>query len=133
MANKPPVVCRALGCSNATTNRYGYCDDCLDHARRKRSKRRGDPFYWSTRWKKFRAWYIGKNPLCEMCKAKGVIAQADVIDHIVEISDGGAKLSEDNVQSLCNRCHAHKTADAKRARAGVVKAAPAVPMVSPWK
>jgi 5-methylcytosine-specific restriction endonuclease McrA len=40
------------------------------------------------------------------------------VDHIIELKDGGAPLSEDNAMSLCARCHNQKTADEKRKRAG---------------
>ena len=36
---------------------------------------------------------------------------ATMVDHIVPIADGGEKLDEDNLQSLCQDCHARKTAD----------------------
>jgi len=33
-----------------------------------------------------------------------------MVDHIREISDGGAQLDSSNLQSLCSACHAAKTA-----------------------
>ncbi|XPS83916.1 HNH endonuclease domain protein [Desulfosarcina variabilis str. Montpellier] len=39
-----------------------------------------------------------------------------IVDHIVELKDGGAPLSEDNVQSLCRSCHQRKTAREARLR-----------------
>lgn len=128
MPFKAPVVCRAYSCRNATTNKNGYCDDCADQAGRKRRQKKGDPFYWSTPWKKFRAWYIRRNPLCEECLKRGLTVPADVVDHIIEIKDGGARLSEDNAKSLCNRCHARKTAEVKRQREGRFESPPTPPV-----
>lgn len=39
-----------------------------------------------------------------------------VVDHIVEIKDGGAKYNLDNLQTLCKKCHAIKTEDEKKKR-----------------
>jgi 5-methylcytosine-specific restriction endonuclease McrA len=38
-----------------------------------------------------------------------------MVDHIIEIKDGGALTSEDNAQALCWKCHGLKTA-AERAK-----------------
>lgn len=40
----------------------------------------------------------------------------DVLDHIIELKDGGAPFDEDNVQSLCHRHHNKKTAQVKSIR-----------------
>jgi len=92
-----------------------------------------DHFYGTTAWRKFRAWYIKQHPLCEVCKRNGKLVSAYLVDHIVEIKDGGDKLSADNAQSLCCRCHAQKTAIARKKRlSGVVQPAPDAPPSSPW-
>jgi len=67
---------------------------------------RFDPsFYQSPEWKRFRKWYGGTHPrLCVKCGR-----EAKYLDHIVPISEGGARLSEDNVQWLCTRCNSDKT------------------------
>ena len=36
-----------------------------------------------------------------------------MVDHIKPINKGGSKLDIDNLQSLCNRCHALKSAKEK--------------------
>jgi 5-methylcytosine-specific restriction protein A len=41
---------------------------------------------------------------------KGVLVPAQMVDHIVPINKGGAPLDLNNLQSLCNHCHAVKTA-----------------------
>ncbi|BBO85906.1 hypothetical protein DSCO28_64720 [Desulfosarcina ovata subsp. sediminis] len=53
--------------------------------------------------------YLRDHPLCEMCQANGRATVATLVDHIVEIEDGGAELDMDNLMSLCTRCHASKT------------------------
>ena len=44
-------------------------------------------------------------PLCEECQRRGITTLAQVVDHIVPINRGGAKLDMANLQSLCYPCH----------------------------
>ena len=61
-------------------------------------------FYQSRRWRSLRALKLRHDPLCEECQRNGLL------DHIVPINKGGAPLDMSNLQSLCNKCHAAKTA-----------------------
>ena len=54
--------------------------------------------------------------MCEQCEKDGRLTRATMVDHIVELKDGGAAISESNVQSLCWKCHGVKTAEAKQTR-----------------
>jgi 5-methylcytosine-specific restriction protein A len=47
--------------------------------------------------------------LCLHCEEEGKVVPADVVDHIKPIKQGGAKLSHNNIQSLCHSCHNKKT------------------------
>ena len=67
-------------------------------------------FYQSRRWRSLRSLKLQQNPLCEECEKNGILRPADMVDHIVPINKGGAPLDMSNLQSLCNRCHAIKTA-----------------------
>ena len=67
-------------------------------------------FYQSRRWRALRALKLAKDPLCEECMQKGMLIPAQMVDHIVPINKGGAPLDMNNLQSLCNHCHAVKTA-----------------------
>jgi len=40
-----------------------------------------------------------------MCEAEGRVTIADVVDHIVPIEDGGARLDVNNLRSLCTKHH----------------------------
>ena len=55
-----------------------------------------------------RASYFTANPLCAMCKAKGIITIAVELDHILAITNGGTN-DWDNYQGLCIPCHEIKT------------------------
>ncbi len=75
-----------------------------------RTKRKNQAFYDSRAWRKLRAWYVKKYPICVECKFMGRATPVDVVDHIIPVEDGGAPLSEDNLQSLCHLHHNQKTA-----------------------
>lgn len=72
-------------------------------------RREVDTRYNTTRWRKVRALYISAHPFCVMCQADGKVVQATVVDHIVPARKGGDFWSEENYQSLCNKCHASKS------------------------
>lgn len=52
---------------------------------------------------------LGREPLCRHCKEKGITRLATVPDHITPLAFGGTD-TEDNIQCLCDECHAIKTA-----------------------
>jgi 5-methylcytosine-specific restriction protein A len=75
--------------------------------------------YESPEWRRLRALYIKRNPLCERCFADGRrITPAAIVDHRVEIKDGGGRLDPENLTSLCRACHNKKTALERAKRNG---------------
>ena len=58
---------------------------------------------------------------------RGLVVPMDVVDHVVEIKDGGDLLSDKNARSLCNKCHAKKTAMKKQQREGGIESPPTPP------
>jgi 5-methylcytosine-specific restriction protein A len=72
--------------------------------------RGNDPFYQTKAWKKVRRMYIAAHQLCAICQSKGITTEAKAVDHIIPIKQGGSELSFSNLQSLCNHCHAIKSA-----------------------
>lgn len=75
-----------------------------------------DPFYLSPKWRRFRDWYISRHPLCEECESHGETVAGVIVDHIVELKDGGAPFDEGNCQTLCHACHNRKTGQERRKR-----------------
>ena len=70
-------------------------------------------FYQSTAWRKLRAMKLAQEPMCEECARLGRLTPAQMVDHIVPINKGGGALDKSNLQSLCNSCHARKSAKDK--------------------
>src|SRR5690349_5460159 len=57
---------------------------------------------YGVRWRKARLRFLATHPLCVMCKARGVVAAAVIVDHI-KPHKGDAVLfwDENNWQGLC--------------------------------
>ena len=68
---------------------------------------------YGRRWRRMREVQLRREPLCRACAARGIVAAATDVDHIVPRRLGGAN-GRGNLQSLCHGCHSGKT----RAEAG---------------
>lgn len=75
--------------------------------------KQADPFYSSPEWTALRARLIReRGPVCETCGNEGARL---VVDHVVELKDGGAALDPTNLRLCCWSCHGRKTS-AERAK-----------------
>lgn len=72
-----------------------------------------DAFYNSWPWRKLRKSFLDKNPLCLHCELVGAVTKATVADHVIPINKGGERLSESNLQALCEHHHNSKSAKEK--------------------
>ena len=61
-------------------------------------------------WQRVRLVVLSDEPLCRCCAAEGRTTAATQVDHIVALTDGGARLDRSNLQPLCDDCHGRKTA-----------------------
>jgi 5-methylcytosine-specific restriction protein A len=100
--------CAAFPCPNLAVD-GAYCGE----HRPARTPKQADFFYLTPQWRRFRDWYIGKHPLCELCEREGRLTPTDMVDHIVELKDGGALTTEKNAMAMCWKCHGIKTASNK--------------------
>lgn len=64
--------------------------------------------YHSFRWTRMSRVFRQEHPLCEICKNKGLIKPAEVVDHIVPFPVCGDFFDPANWQSLCSKCNAEK-------------------------
>lgn len=65
--------------------------------------------YNTRQWRRLRASVLRAEPLCRECLRAGRLTEADQVDHIKAIKDGGAVWDRNNLQSLCSSCHSRKT------------------------
>lgn len=78
------------------------------------SKRRlgeADKKYRWARWARLRLKILARdNGLCQLCQRDGIVSTGNQIDHIVP-ADSAMELFwiEENLQTLCRKCHAKKT------------------------
>jgi 5-methylcytosine-specific restriction endonuclease McrA len=68
-----------------------------------------DPAYNNRRWQAIRNATLNREPLCRHCAALGFTTAAKMVDHILPIKQGGTS-EPSNLQPLCWKCHARKTA-----------------------
>lgn len=87
------------------------------HAERLRARTReaapqkkGDPFYWSTRWRKLRAMVLADEPMCAdpfgLHAKFGDVVPATEVHHLEPRSKRpDLELVRANLESLCKSCH----------------------------
>ena len=62
-------------------------------------------FYNKAVWAKARLYYRTENPLCEVSAEAGQVVPGEVVDHIIPISNGGARLDPKNLMTLSAKIH----------------------------
>lgn len=113
MPNSAPRPCTAPGCTALAANG----SRCPAHPYKRREIQRTEQgkanrkHYGNARWRKARATYLSRHPLCVECERFGRVTEATVVDHIIP-HKGDMSLFWDtsNWQALCARHHNRKTA-----------------------
>ena len=78
-----------------------------DRKRKQMHERRvKEPRYCTTRWRRYRQFFLKLQPVCASCDEA-----ASVVDHIVPVRLGGDFWAPDNHQALCARCHNIKSGE----------------------
>jgi 5-methylcytosine-specific restriction enzyme A len=63
-------------------------------------------------WRKLRDRFVRQHPLCSRCETAGRIVAATMVDHVIPIAIApDRRLDETNMNSLCDQCHALKSAE----------------------
>jgi len=102
---KPKTPCRYPGCPELTVERY-----CEEHRKKldadyNRYQRDPDTAKrYGPAWRKIRNRYLQAHPLCALCEKNGKLQPAQEVHHIVPLGNGGTHADE-NLMSLCTRCH----------------------------
>ena len=109
--------CETLGCNNPKSK---YNRFCLEHGGRdtqyfkhkpKSAKYiAGQEKYQSALWQTTRQVQLSRQPLCQSCLIRGIVKQAEHVDHVFPWQQIGEHAFIDNLfQSLCQSCHSSKT------------------------
>lgn len=106
--------CRYSGCAELADVSTGYCERHLKlvqsqynrFGRTPEAKKR-----YGYRWKKIRAAFLARQPLCEMCRQEGRYTDATEVHHVKPLAEGGTNDFE-NLMALCKPCHSRITAAA---------------------
>ena len=78
---------------------------CTDHWRPRWQGHSGGPkIHDKAAWKKCRARYLRRHPICE-CDDPDCNNHADTVHHKIAVKDGGALFDDDNLQALTRDCH----------------------------
>ncbi len=107
MPRKSKIPCKHPGCPKLAEVSDGYCEERKPlHPTRPSADKRG----YGSRWRKVRARYLHKHPLCVKCMSEGRYVQATIVDHIIpHRGDLVLMWDENNYQALCKACHDKKT------------------------
>lgn len=121
-----PVMCSAPSCNVIVRDGNARCEKHRKQQKTESTKRRNEQrkeqsrensfIYNTAAWSRLSKKKRTVDPFCEQCLEDGRYEQADVVDHIVELKDGGKPYEWSNFRSLCHRCHNVKTAAEKRKR-----------------
>ena len=104
MPRSPKRPCRHPGCPNLSDG--VYCEQHRGLYARESAAQRG----YDARWRRARALFLKKNPLCAQCFLEQRLTPATVIDHIIpHRGDRTLLWDKQNRQPLCKDCHDRKT------------------------
>ena len=110
MPTRAPHPCHQPGC-NRLIRTGAYCDvhrKAQDALRRER-----DPelaFYKTPEWRRFRAWYLARHPLCVRCLAQQRLVPTEQVHHKKKRrKHPELAFDEENCECLCHSCHSRET------------------------
>jgi len=115
MPKRPKQFCNN-GCKEYATYGTRYCNKCqgIKEEEEKASQKHytehegsasAQGYDW--KWTKVSRLVRRQEPVCRRCKNQ----LATMVDHIIPLKQGGARLNLENLQPLCTGCHAIKTAE----------------------
>ena len=69
------------------------------------SRPRSDEPYHSSRWTRLSKAFRERHPLCAECEKKGIVKEAECVDHIIPWPVCKDFFDPGNLQSLCAECN----------------------------
>jgi 5-methylcytosine-specific restriction endonuclease McrA len=84
-------------------------------------------------WARARAAQLKREPWCRLCREeRDRLVEATEVDHIVPISQGGAKFAASNLRSLCDGCHIERHGGRRRVEIDPATGLPLPGERHPW-
>jgi len=119
MPRKPMRPCSYPGCGRLTDGRY-----CGEH--KQTTEKQYNRYFrdsdtnkrYGRAWKKLRARFLLRHPLCEQCRSEGRLTAAEEVHHILPLANGGTN-DEGNLMALCMSCHSKITIGSTNSRQGL--------------
>ncbi|WP_354007048.1 HNH endonuclease [Burkholderia sp. 572] len=113
MPRRPMKPCKHRGCGELVANGRSHCARHAQEAIKWRSDAlRGNRHVrgYGSAWNVIRVRILRRdNGLCQPCLRAGCLTVATAVDHIIAKARGGTDC-DDNLQAICQSCHAMKTA-----------------------
>jgi 5-methylcytosine-specific restriction endonuclease McrA len=115
MPRAPAGPCVTPGCARKRIPPGRHCEQHREATDQSPDR----DFYRSRRWRDLAKRVLREEPTCRGFPAGSCSRPSEQADHILSITDGGARLARENLQALCGWCHSKKTRSdrAKRKRA----------------
>ncbi len=104
MSQAPLKPCAFIGCRELVRGTR-YCEHHTKRAWDDDTRSSAHDRGYDAKWKRTRASYVKKHPLCELCQERGVVSPMEIVHHIVPLIVGGDQYKHSNLQSLCRVCH----------------------------
>ncbi|MFD0951353.1 HNH endonuclease [Virgibacillus natechei] len=110
ISKKPLKPCNKSGCAELVRD-GAYCDkhknDRVKQYDRYERNQESRKFYQSSNWKKVRDYIKARDDgLCQWCLKDKKITKADVVHHIIELTEDMSKaLEPSNLECVCHSCH----------------------------
>ena len=109
MPYKPKRPCSYPGCRRLTDSRF--CNEHKQVAEHQYNRYLRDPDTnkrYGRTWKKIRARFLLRHPLCELCRSEGRLTAAEEVHHILPLAKDGSN-DDSNLMALCKSCHSRIT------------------------
>lgn len=106
-AGKTRHACAWAGCSVLLPPGEKYCLPHKEAAERQYDQERGHAHKrgYDKVWARLRQKQLAEFPLCHECQKLGRTTAATMVHHVVPIREGGRRLDQANLESLCRPCH----------------------------
>lgn len=111
MPNAPRKPCAMPACGELVEHGKARCErHRRDQDRDARIRRPHEAFYDSRAWRRLSARVLAEEPICQGWPyGSGCGKPTTIVDHIVALQDGGARMERSNCRALDRACHGDKT------------------------